>query len=104
MLCLGSGNCFGSRVLPPLSKFVPTLWPLPCSFLALTDPMLSLTLAVTGPVLTPPPAPPQYLNVWQDAAWLLGAPLAAVGLCAALLTGSIWGSVLLLLVRGKLLS
>ncbi len=46
---------------------------------------------------------PQYLSTWHDAALLLGLPLAAVGGVAAVVTGSVWGAALLLVVLTSLL-
>ncbi len=45
----------------------------------------------------------QYLNVWRDAGLLLGLPLGAVAVVCAVLTGSLWGSALLLVVLASLL-
>jgi hypothetical protein len=45
----------------------------------------------------------QYLNVWRDAAVLLGGPLLGVGLVCWVLTASLWGATLLLVVLTSLL-
>jgi hypothetical protein len=45
----------------------------------------------------------QYLHVWRDAAVLLGGPLLGVGLVCWVLTASLWGAALLLVVLTSLL-
>lgn len=66
--------------------------------------MIRCLSCLSPPWLFPPPPPhTQYLDVWGDATLLLGGPLLGVALVCWLLTASLWGAALLLLVLASLL-
>ena len=49
------------------------------------------------------PACLQYLHTWRDAALLLAVPCVAIFVCCVVVTGSLWGSALLMAVLLSLL-